>query len=254
MAFVDLSPELVVLASLCTLLAGFVKGAVGFAMPMIMISTLGSILPPETALAALILPTLVTNLWQALRGGWRAAARSVVRFRLYLGFMLVAIVLSAQLVRILPASVMLLTIGGVVIFFSALQLVGFIPHIPRRVRSRVEILVGTFAGLVGGVSGVWGPPLVLFLTTLGTDKREQMRVQGVIYALGAVTLTAAHVGSGVLNRETAPFSVLMLVPALIGMGLGLRVHDRLPLATFRRATLAVLILVGLNLIRRALFG
>ncbi len=242
------------LAGLSTLLAGFVKGAVGFAMPMIMISTLGSFLPPETALAALILPTLITNLWQALRGGWRAAWKSVVNFRLYLGFMLVAIVLSAQLVRILPASAMLLTIGGVVTFFSAIQLVGFVPQIADRSRGRVEVLVGTFAGLVGGVSGVWGPPLVLFLTTLGTGKREQMRVQGVIYALGAVTLTLAHVQSGVLNRETAPFSILMLVPALIGMGLGLKVHDRLPLAAFRRATLAVLILVGLNLIRRALFA
>ncbi len=254
MALMELSSGLLILAGLCTLAAGFVKGAVGFAMPMIMISTLGSFLPPEAALAALILPTLVSNVWQALRNGWRAAWQSIVSFRLYLGFMLVAILLSAQLVRVLPASVMLLTIGLTVTFFALLQLVGFVPHISSGARARAEILTGSFAGLVGGMSGVWGPPLVLFLTTLGTEKREQMRVQGVIYALGAVTLTAAHLQSGVLNRQTLPLSALMLVPALAGMGLGFLVHDRLPQATFRRATLAVLILAGLNLIRRAVMG
>ena len=54
-------------AMLITLFAGFVKGTVGFAMPMVMISGLSSILPPEIALAGLILPTLLTNLYQALR-------------------------------------------------------------------------------------------------------------------------------------------------------------------------------------------
>ena len=55
-----------------TLFAGFVKGAVGFAMPMIMISAFGTFLPKELALALLILPVLVTNVAQALRDGWPA--------------------------------------------------------------------------------------------------------------------------------------------------------------------------------------
>ena len=58
-----------ILAIAVTLFAGFVKGAVGFAMPMIMISAFSSFLPPETALAGLILPTVVTNLSQAFRQG-----------------------------------------------------------------------------------------------------------------------------------------------------------------------------------------
>ena len=52
-----------------TLFAGFVKGAIGFAMPMIMMSAFGSVLPATTALAALILPTLVTNIQQVFHQG-----------------------------------------------------------------------------------------------------------------------------------------------------------------------------------------
>jgi uncharacterized membrane protein YfcA len=48
-------PALIIFAFVMIgLLAGFVKGAVGFAMPMIMVSGLGTLLSPELAIATLI--------------------------------------------------------------------------------------------------------------------------------------------------------------------------------------------------------
>ena len=56
-----LTPDQWLVAVLGALIAGLVKGVVGFALPMVMISILGSVVSPELALAGLILPTLVTN-------------------------------------------------------------------------------------------------------------------------------------------------------------------------------------------------
>ena len=67
-----LSWNAVALAAAITLMAGFVKGAVGFAMPMIMISGLGSFMAPELALAGLIVPTLSV---EPLAGTASGAAR-----------------------------------------------------------------------------------------------------------------------------------------------------------------------------------
>ena len=83
-------------------LAGTVKGMVGFAMPMILVSGLSLFLPPDIALAGLILPTLVTNGMQALRQGAQAAWQSIYRFRIFLLVGLAFLLVSAQLVRILP--------------------------------------------------------------------------------------------------------------------------------------------------------
>lgn len=233
------------------LLAGIVKGMVGFAMPMILISCLSSLISPELALAGLILPTLATNGVQALRQGGRAALGSVVRFRVFLAVALVMLLLSAQLVAVLPQSVLLLMIGGPIVLFAVLQLGGWMPDLPSASRGW-EIGVGGFAGFIGGFSGVWGPPTVAYLTAIGTEKREQMRVQGVIYGLGAVALTAAHVGSGILNARSVWFSAALLAPALLGMWIGGRLHDRIDQRAFRRATLLVLLVAGLNLIRKGL--
>ncbi len=81
-----------------------------------------------------------------------------------------------------------------------------------------------------------------------------MRVQGVVYGAGAVMLTLAHLRSGVLNIESAKLSAMLVVPALLGIALGFAVQDRLSQDRFRRVTLIVLVLGGLNLIRRGLMG
>ena len=65
-------------------------------------------------------------------------------------------------------------------------------------------------------------------------------------------LLGAHAGSGVLNPATASTGVLMLPTVALGMWLGLVVQDRLDQERFRRVTLAVLVLAGLNLLRRGL--
>ena len=78
-----------------------------------------------------------------------------------------------------------------------------------------------------------------------------MRVQGVIYGLGAVALTVAHYGSGVLRAQTLPLSLAMVLPAVLGMWMGGRIFDRIDQVMFRRATLVILLMAGLNLVRRA---
>lgn len=251
--FPQLTPAGLVLACAIALAAGVVKGMVGFAMPMILISGLGTWLAPELALAGLILPTLATNARQALAHGWRAAWASLRRFRLFLGAGLVFLMLSAALVRVIPQSLFLILIGIPVAGFALMQLLGVRFRLAAP-SPRIELAAGGLAGFIGGLSGVWAPPTVAYLTALETTKADQVRVQGVIYGVGAVALLGAHLGSGVLDARTAPFSALLVVPAMAGLWLGARVHERIDQNTFRQATLLVLLLAGLNLLRRGLWG
>lgn len=249
-----LGPAVAVFAVALSIFAGFVKGTTGFAMPMIMISGLGSFLSPELALAGLIVPTLVSNLWQAVRQGVGEALASARLHWRYLVVLVVCIAASAQVVTSLSASVMFLVLGIPVTVFAAMQLVGWRPRIHDGNRRVTELGVGAFAGIIGGISGVWGPPTVLYLTAMDTPKRESVRVQGVVYGVGAVALTLAHMKSGVLTAATIPLSMFLLAPSMLGMVIGFRVQDRLDQEKFRKLTLIVLVVAGLNLVRRGLMG
>ena len=241
----------IVMAFGVTFFAGFVKGAIGFAMPMIMLSAFGSILPPTTALAALIIPTLITNIQQAFRQGWREAWISIVAFRWHIGVLLVFICVSAGFAQAIPQGLMYALLGVPIVCFAIWQLLGRPLALSMHRRRRAEIGTGIIGGLYGGISGIWGPPLIVLLLSLGVDKREQIRVQGVVFLLGAVVLTVAHLTSGVLNSQTLPFSAALVAPAVAGMLAGFVLQDKLDVVQFRRWTLVLLILSGLNLVRRA---
>jgi len=76
----------------------------------------------------------------------------------------------------------------------------------------------------------------------------------VIFGMGAVVLFFAHIKSGIVSTQTMPFSAVLVVPAVIGMMLGQRLQDRIEQAAFKRLTLIVLLIGGLNLIRKGVMG
>ena len=259
MAFVDTLTQNFGIEALCVsfllaLFAAFVKGAVGFGMPMIMIGGLASFMRADLAVAGLLLPTLVTNVWQVLRGG-RGVALDVLR--IYWRFNLVfaiTIILSAQLVVVVPAQLLFIVLGSIIAVFGLLQVFGFGFRFNPAYRNQVEVALAIVSGLIGGLSGVWGPPLILYLLALNVPKAEQVRALAITFMLGAVILVAAHIKSGLLNAQTIPFSTFLIIPAILGMSVGYKVHDRLNQEVFRKLTLAVLVIVGLNLLRRGLIG
>lgn len=246
-------PVLAVAVFAVAFVAGIVKGVVGFAMPMILLSGLSSLISPEIALSALIIPTLLTNGWQALRQGLSAALGSMRKYWRFLLAGGVFMVAFAQIVPLVRSEVLLTVLGGLISGFAAMQLWGWQPKL-QRPTPLIEVAVGAFTGVIGGLSGIWGPPTVTYLTAMNTDKKDQVRIQGVIYGLGAVVLLFAHTGSGVFNRETAPLSFVLVVPAMLGLFIGFAIHDRIDQPAFKRATLFVLFIAGLNLLRRGLFG
>ncbi|HHB81528.1 MAG TPA: sulfite exporter TauE/SafE family protein, partial [Aliiroseovarius sp.] len=203
-----------------TLAAGFIKGAIGFGLPMIMVAGLAAFLPPDLVLAVVILPALVSNLWQVAQWGVGETLRTAWGFRLYIGVMLGFLALSAQLVRLITPNALMLIVGIPVMFFAIIQLVGVSFQPSKRARIPIEALAAALSGFVGGLSGIWGPPLVTYLTAIDTPKRRQMRLQGAVYAVAAVALFLAHLRSGVLNRATMPLSAYALVPTMLGMWLG----------------------------------
>ncbi len=237
-----------------TLFAGFVKGVAGFAMPLIMMSAFSSFLPPQLALAGLIMPTLITNLSQAFRQGWTPAVQTARTYHRFLIATLVFIVISSGFVHVIPQHLFLFGLGLPITLFALAQLAGLRLAMRLEHRARAEWILGAIGGLYGGVSGIWGPPLIVYLLSIGADKRETVRVQGVVFLLGAVVLMLSHLHTGVLNEQSFAFSCTLAAAAQVGQIGGNWIQDRMDQQRFRRWTQALLILTGANLVRQAIFG
>jgi len=242
--------ELLILIAITAVFAGMVKGIVGFGMPMILISGMTVFINPNLALGILILPTLVTNGWQAGRQGFAAAFSSVYDHRWFLGVGYAVLLTTTQMVPWLSQSLFFLCLGILVVGFASLMLSGWQP----RARNETTLMIGCalVAGTGGGISGVWGPPTVMYLSMHNLDKQAQMRAQGVIYGLGAILLLMGHIRSGIATPQALILGGFSILPACFGIWIGFKIQDRINQNMFRVTTLIVLIVTGLNLIRRGL--
>ncbi len=133
-----LSPQAFAAALAVTVFAGFVKGAVGFAMPLILVSAFAVFLPQDLALAGLILPTLFTNLSQAFRQGVGPAVETARTYRRFLVATVVFIAVSAPFADAIPRTGYLLMLGVPITIFAGLQLMGRSLVIRLHHRDRAE--------------------------------------------------------------------------------------------------------------------
>ena len=58
------------------LLAGFVKGVIGLGLPTVSVGLLATAMPPSRAIAIVIVPAIITNIWQTFVGPY---LRDIVR-------------------------------------------------------------------------------------------------------------------------------------------------------------------------------
>ena len=245
------SLNLLIMIVIIAVFSGMVKGIVGFAMPMIFITGMTIFISPDFALGILILPTLVANGWQAGRRGFRAAWDALYDHRLFLIFAYATLLVTTQFVPLLSQSLFFLCLGFLVLTSASFMLSGWQPS--GHYSKGLFLCCALVAGVGGGISGVWGPPTVVYLSAQKLEKDVQMRTQGAIYVLGAALLLAGHIRSGIVTIPALTLGAFAVLPACFGIWLGFKIQDRINQHLFRFMTLCVLILAGLNLIYRGLF-
>jgi uncharacterized membrane protein YfcA len=108
--------------------------------------------------------------------------------------------------------------------------------------------IGFFNGILGGMTGLAGPIVVIWCQLTGVPRHAQRAIfQPVI--LAAFAMTAIGLGiDGEITRDVVILFVLGLVPVAVGIWLGVHLYGRLDEAGFRRVILWLLFLSGVVLL------
>ena len=234
------------------LVAGTVKGIAGVGLPLTALGILTFFTDPRSAFAAALVPIFLSNGLQLYRAGGVGAA-----IRRYLPFVTMT-VLMVPLVLTLTAEAsqtfLFLALGIVILIFVTVSLTGWAPKVPDRHDRAAQLIGGTSAGILGGLTSIWLPAIVIYLGARDVKKDEFIRASGLMLAAGSVPLFIGYVREGFLTGPVAVLSCALLVPTALGMTVGERLRARLSEQAFRKAVLLVFLLIGLNLIRRGLLG
>ncbi len=227
---------LIPLIALSFLLAGFVKGVVGLGLPTVSVGLLGLAMPPMQAAALLIVPSMVTNLWQ-LACGPRFLGLMKRLAGLLLGVIVGTLLVGAWLGGDAPRQ------ATGVLGLAAIPL-----HLPARHEPWAGPLVGLATGALTAVTGIFVIPAVPYLGALGLQRDELVQALGLSFSASTLALAVTlGVHGDLLEPQMLGASLLTLVPALGGMLLGQWLRQRISATLFRRCFFVGLLLLGADL-------
>lgn len=234
------------------LVAGTVKGVAGVGLPMTALGILTFTTDPRTAVILAIVPIFLANLWQFLRAGdVRDALR---RYWPFMVTMVPGIPLTLALTSDVSPNLLMAVLGVVFVVFVAINVTRRMPQIPDRLDLPVQLGFGALAGVLGGLTSLWLPAIVVYLSGRDAPKEEFVRATGLLLFAGSIPLFLGYVAEGYLTGPLALVSLGVMIPTLAGLLLGERLRRRLSEQTFRNILMVVFLLIGLNLIRRAIMG
>jgi hypothetical protein len=241
-------PTLVFIVAAFTL-AGFVKGVIGLGLPTIAMGLLAVVMPPVQAAAILILPSLVTNVWQMLAG---PALGAVVR-RLWPMMLAICLGTWAGLGLMTGASARLGTalLGAALAVYAVTGLASWRLVLRASWEAVASPVVGAITGLIAAATGVFVIPAVPYLQAIGLDKEELVQALGLSFTVSTLALAVNVAADGALRPGLVGETLLALALALAGMGIGQAVRLRLSATAFRRWFFAGLLLLGLCLVAKS---
>jgi hypothetical protein len=246
----DLSALAIGITALSLFIGGIAKGSVGAGIPLIAMPIMANFMSIPEALVLLTVPIFLSNIWQSFQGGNLLVVSRmfwVVALSLALG-----IALGTQLLIRLDDRTLYLVMAAVVL----------VQPLVRITKSNFELSVGSqkiigpilafVSGIVGGVSGFFGPLLLAYLASLRLPKDLFTASVAMLFATGGISLFIFLSQVGVMGPSQLLASSLAMGPVAIGVIIGQRIRAQISQKQFERALTVVLLFTGFSLLIKAL--
>ena len=234
--------DVVVLVVLVFFVAGTIKGLIGFGLPTVSIAILAAFLGLIEAMTLMLLPSLITNLFQGLAGKY--LTRLIRRY--WSMFILGAVFtwFSSSLLSTGHAATFAVILGVVLTLYGLSSLYSLQLPSPGSRERWISPLVGIVSGGITGITGVFLVPAVGYLQALRMERDELIQAIGLWVTVATLSLAFSLKDHDLFSNELGLLSLTAVLPALLGMWLGRILRPRLSESVFRNLFFAALMLLG----------
>jgi len=183
------------------LLAGFVKGVIGLGLPTVAIGLLGLLMTPAQAAAILVVPSLVTNIWQCVVGGDLLAL--VRRMWPMLVGICIGTLIGATLLPHDSAGETTVWLGLALAFYAGLGLLKIHFKVPLRAEIWLGLLMGTATGAITVATGIFVLPGTPYVQALHFGRDRMVQALGLSFTVSTITLAMALAYAGEIHMTLA---------------------------------------------------
>lgn len=249
--FDEFTPVIIVWCFFALLCGGLIKGTLGVGTPLLTVPLMALVVPPQTAVAVMAVPVVIANVWQA----FQARQLPAVAARFWPAFIAVLIgtYVGVRILLSIDERDLLLLVGLVVIAFSVLQSsTTYRINIPPTMEKQAGVAFGFASGVIGGVSSMFGPMLIIYLVSLRTLSKDQfVGAISFLYISAVVPWALILYLFGILDKKMIVLSTAAAVPVTIGLVIGRRLRNNISEQRFNRLVLTILLASGGTMLWRA---
>jgi uncharacterized protein len=247
-----MSEPMLLFIAAALLLAGFIKGVIGLGLPTVSIGLLAVTMQPSRAIAIVIVPAIVTNIWQTFAGPY---LRDIVR-RLWplMAGTVIGIWLNAGMLAGPYARYGTIVLGVLLVIYAIVGLSKFDFNVARSNEKWIGGVVGLVTGAVSAATGVQVIPSMPFMQAIGMQKDALVQALGVFFTVATLALAFTLTSAGLLGASTALPGAIAMASAFAGMFIGQLVRSRMQPEAFRRWFLIAMIVLGLYLAASAVYN
>jgi hypothetical protein len=232
------------------IVAGVAKGAIGMGLPPIALALMSFAVSVEDALALMVIPTMATNIWQAIYG--RDFLKLLRRFWTMAMASVAALMFVAVAFGHLGSQKAMAWVGVILVLYAALALAAWRPAVSRATERWANPLIGLASGAVAGVTGVAAVPFLPYMQSLDIDRHGLVQALGIMYLFIIGALIAALAVQGAFDRANLLGAIAAIAPTFIGVWIGQKARHAVSPETFRRIFLLGMFVVGLHMARTLL--
>jgi uncharacterized protein len=228
------------------IIAGTVKGVIGLGLPTISLALLTVAIDLPSAMALMLVPSLVTNVWQAVVGG--NFKDTLPRIWPFLIIATATVWIGALSLTRINLSLLSALLGGLLIVYSALNFAGLRLIVKTRHEYWVGGLTGFINGVLTGMTGSFVVPGVMYLQAINLKRDALIQAMGMLFTVSTLALGFSLQQNRFLSIDHGILSFLCLIPAITGMVLGQKFRKRLSEKAFRKVFFFSLFLLGFYIV------
>lgn len=210
--------DFIVQICLIFILAGLVKGIVGFGLPTIGIGLGALISDIPTAMMLILVPTFLTNIIQI----WNTGSLADVMTKSW-AFLLGSVLLvpfGLWLVVSTPTFPFERVLGLTILIYSLASLKGFNPVMQIQHNHRLGMGLGLMNSVLTGMTGSMSVPGVMYLRSLQLSKDDLLCAMGVLFLISTIAMGVSLWWFKRVTEDLSILSVAMCLPVGLGVWFG----------------------------------
>jgi len=237
------SPEFLLIAAIIFFLAAVFHSSIGTGFPMIATPLLALMTDIQTAIILTLVPTVLVNVVSIISEG--NALRAVKQHFPLALYALLGGSLRTLLLISLNSEIFKALLAIAILIYLFVDKIQFNLFWIRQHPQLSKLVFGTSAGVLGGLTNVMAPILIIYSLESRHSKTQIIQATNLCFLFGKLIQIVLFSAYGEINKSEITTSLIMLIVTAVALFIGVKIKKRIQANLYKKILKGLLLVLAI---------